>query len=182
MDWIPHVIAGLALVIGLAAYMRAGAAGQEAATARADSQRRAGSVEEELRAEISGLRRMLGMVAAGETLTPEMIEDGQLWRDIDPRDAAAMVESDATTFVLDVRTPQETVSGIIAGATLIPMDELEERKRELPKDGRPMVIYCAAGGRSAAVCDFLSKDGYDNLHNLTGGFGAWSGPKDRPAS
>jgi len=62
------------------------------------------------------------------------------------------------------------------------MDEIEERKRELPTDGRAMLVYCAAGGRSAAVCDHLSKEGFENLHNLTGGFGAWPGAKDRPAS
>ncbi|MEE2940936.1 MAG: rhodanese-like domain-containing protein [Planctomycetota bacterium] len=182
MDWIPIALGGLALLLALISLARAGAAAQDAATARADAQRRAGAVEEELRAEISGLRRMVGMVASGETLTREMIEDGQLWRDIDPREAAALVEREADAFVLDVRTPQETAAGVIEGAILIPMDELEERRRELPDDGRPMLVYCSAGGRSAAVCDHLSKEGFDNLHNLTGGFGAWPGPKGRPAS
>ena len=172
MDWIPIALGGLALLLALAASARAGAAAQDAATARADAQRRAGAVEEELRAEISGLRRMLGMVA----------EDGQLWRDIDPREAAALVEREANAFVLDVRTPQETAAGVIEGAILIPMDEIEERKRELPTDGRAMLVYCAAGGRSAAVCDHLSKEGFDNLHNLTGGFGAWPGAKGQPTS
>ena len=60
--------------------------------------------------------------------------------------------------------------------------EIEERKRELPTDGRAMLVYCAAGGRSAAVCDHLSKEGFDNLHNLTGGFGAWPGAKGQPTS
>ncbi|MEC8511913.1 MAG: rhodanese-like domain-containing protein [Planctomycetota bacterium] len=182
MDWISIALGALALILALASLARAGAASQDAVAARADAQRRAGAVEEELRAEISGLRRLIGMVAAGDTPTREMIEDGQLWRDIDPREAAALVEREAEAFVLDVRTPQETAAGVIRGAILIPMDELEERKRELPRDGRPVLVYCAAGGRSAAVCDHLSKDGFENLHNLTGGFGAWPGAKDRPAS
>ena len=77
--------------------------------------------------------------------------------------------------VLDVRTPQETAGGYAEGAILIPIEELEARARELPHDGKPVVIYCAAGVRSAAACDYLSSKGHDGLHNLAGGFPAWTG-------
>lgn len=180
MDWIPLAAAAVAVVLALLAQSRAGAAQREAETARSDAQRRAAAVDEDLRKEIEGLRRMLGMVASGEALTKEMIEDGQLWRDISGKDAVELVGDGSAAFVLDVRTPQETMGGIVSGAALIPMDELEERRSEVPTDGRPILVYCAAGGRSAAVCDFLSKEGFDNLHNLTGGFGAWQGAKDQP--
>ena len=46
MDWIPIALGGLALLLALVAFARAGAAAQDAATARADAQRRAGAVEE----------------------------------------------------------------------------------------------------------------------------------------
>ena len=45
--------------------------------------------------------------------------------------------------MLDVRTSAETAGGVIPGAILIPVDELEARVRELPKDGRatlPIVL------------------------------------------
>ena len=77
--------------------------------------------------------------------------------------------------ILDVRTPQETAGGYAEGAILIPIEELEARARELPHDGKPVVIYCAAGVRSAAACDYLSSKGHDGLHNLAGGFPAWTG-------
>lgn len=182
MEWTPYVTSAVVLLVSLIAYMRASAALREAEAARGEVQRRTGLVEEALRGEIDGVRKMLGKVAAGEPMTQEMIEDGQLWRDVDPRDALRLVEADPRTFVLDVRTPGETAGGVIAGAVLIPMDEIEERRAELPTDGRPMLVYCAMGGRSAAVCDHLARQGYDNLHNLTGGFGAWPGPKERPGA
>jgi len=53
---------------------------------------------------------------------------------------------------------------------------LEERWKEIPKDGRKTLVYCAGGERSAAACEFLSRQGYENLYNLAGGFHAWSGP------
>ena len=56
-------------------------------------------------------------------------------------------------------------------------DELEARAHELPKDGKPLVIYCAAGVRSAAACEYLSSLGHDGLYNLAGGFAAWTGPR-----
>jgi rhodanese-related sulfurtransferase len=82
--------------------------------------------------------------------------------------------------VVDVRTAQETARGIVPGALLIPVQLLEERWKEIPKDGRKTLVYCAGGERSAAACEFLSHKGYENLYNLVGGFLAWSGPTAKP--
>jgi rhodanese-related sulfurtransferase len=108
-----------------------------------------------------------------------MVLEGRLWRDTSPTDAAQMLARGGV-HVIDVRTPAETAAGVIAGARLLPIDELEARLSELPKDGKPMLVYCAGGGRSAAACEFLSAQGFDDLHNLEGGFMAWSGPTSRP--
>jgi len=62
---------------------------------------------------------------------------------------------------------------------LIPVQELPERLSDLPRDGRKTLVYCAGGGRSAAACEMLTREGYANLHNLTGGIGAWGGPIER---
>ena len=51
---------------------------------------------------------------------------------------------------------------------------------EIPRDGRRTLVYCAGGSRSAAACEFLSREGYDELYNLEGGFQAWSGPRAKP--
>ena len=83
--------------------------------------------------------------------------------------------------VVDVRTPDETRGGVLPGAQLIPLDELEERHRELPREGKTLLVYCAAGARSAAACEFLSTQGYQGLVNLESGYGGWSGPKETPA-
>ena len=52
--------------------------------------------------------------------------------------------------------------------------------KEIPRDGKPTLLYCAAGGRSAAACELLSSLGYVGLINLQGGFSSWSGPTERP--
>ncbi|MBM3976633.1 MAG: rhodanese-like domain-containing protein [Planctomycetes bacterium] len=107
-----------------------------------------------------------------------MIRNGQLWFDVTPDEGKHMVV-DERVRVLDVRTPQETAMGVIPGALLIPVQELPERLSDLPRDGRKTLVYCAGGGRSAAACEMLTREGYANLHNLTGGIGAWGGPIER---
>ena len=46
--------------------------------------------------------------------------------------------------------------------------------------GKPLLVCCAGGSRSAAACEFLSQQGYAGLHNLEGGMNSWSGPRVRP--
>src|SRR5439155_1133165 len=43
----------------------------------------------------------------------------------------------------------------------------------------PILIHCAAGGRSVAACETLGRRGYTGLLNLVGGFHAWCGPREQ---
>ena len=180
MDWIPLALGGLALALAFVAHQRASGAISAAEDAKREAQRRVSTLGDELRSELHTLRKLMAKVASGETLTAAMIEDGQLWRDIDGDEARRIVDEAPAAFVLDVRTPQETALGVVRGATLIPMDDIEDRKGEIPRDGRPILVYCAAGSRSAAVCEHLSREGLDGLLNLEGGFGLWTGATESP--
>lgn len=144
-----------------------------------DGRRRLENLAKELRGELETTRRLLAELAAGRPLDPDQVVEGRLWRDLDAR-AAERLFAAGGLHVLDVRTAQEVQGGKLPGAVHIPIQELEERAGELPKDGRPYLIYCAAGGRSAAACEFLSTQGFSGLHNLSGGIGAWPGPVERP--
>ncbi|MEY2747066.1 MAG: hypothetical protein RL112_2108, partial [Planctomycetota bacterium] len=116
----------------------------------------------------------------GGRVERDEILEGRLWGEIDAREAALLLEAGSARF-LDVRTKGEMAAGIVPGARLVPVDELEERWRELPRDGGTLVVYCAAGGRSAAACEFLAgKQHPGRLLNLSGGFSAWNGPRAKP--
>lgn len=180
--WTEYASTAAILLVAFVAYTRATAALRAAEDAARESTRSAGGVREELEQRIDTLQRQLAQVAAGQDLTPEMIEDGQLWKDVHGEEAHRIVtEASGNVCIIDVRTPQETAAGIVHGALLIPMDEVVERRDEIPNDGRPVLIYCAAGGRSAAVCDHLAKEGFEALHNLVGGFSAWPGNTAKPS-
>jgi rhodanese-related sulfurtransferase len=74
-------------------------------------------------------------------------------------------------MVLDVRQREEFRSGHIAGAKLIPLNELGKRMQELPKE-REIVCVCASGNRSSSATRALTGAGY-NAVNMKGGMSAW---------
>ena len=141
---------------------------------------------EELRADLDrGLgvtRAHLAAVAADEPPERDVILRGAPWRDVEPAEALALYEKTPGLFVLDVRTPAEYASGHIPDAHLIPVDELEDRLRELPAKDSVMLVHCAVGGRSTAACQTLGLHGYTRLLNLVGGMHTWPGPRVREES
>lgn len=78
-------------------------------------------------------------------------------------------------LVLDVRTPSEYRSGHIAGAKLIPLQELEKRVAELQSHRqKPILIYCRSGNRSRLAASILKYFGFVHLHHLNRGILQWN--------
>jgi rhodanese-related sulfurtransferase len=82
------------------------------------------------------------------------------------------IDAGKAPMVIDVRSAEEFAQGHIAGARLLPLFAVPIRHGELPKD-RPIVVTCRSGARSRMACEQLSKLGYDNLQNLSGGLLMW---------
>jgi len=59
------------------------------------------------------------------------------------------------------------------GGIHIPLHELEKRYEELPRDKKPLIIYCHHGVRSLYATQFLKYHGHDAL-SLAGGIDLWS--------
>ena len=90
--------------------------------------------------------------------------------ELDP--AAAREAIAAGAGLLDVRERWEFEEGHIDGAVLIPLGELTARLSEIPTS-RPLVVYCAVGGRSAAAVDWLLDNGRPDAVSLAGGIQRW---------
>jgi rhodanese-related sulfurtransferase len=76
--------------------------------------------------------------------------------------------------VLDVREDSELAGGRIPGARHIPLGQLGNRVSELNKfKGKPIVVNCRSGHRSATACRILRKQGFDKVYNLKGGIASW---------
>lgn len=107
------------------------------------------------------------------TLLSVSIASAEALPEIDVAAAAAQIQ-DKQIKVLDVREPSEFSTGVIQGAVLIPLGQVEKRIGEL--DGlksRPMFVVCGSGGRSAQAINVLSKYGFTKLTNIKGGMNAW---------
>lgn len=85
--------------------------------------------------------------------------------------AARRQLADQQAAVLDVRRMTEFAEGHIAGATNIAHTRLASRLAEVPK-GKPLLVNCRSGFRSARACALLQRRGYD-VTNLRGGILAW---------
>lgn len=75
-------------------------------------------------------------------------------------------------YLLDVREQEEYDAGHIPGINLLPMSSIQSRLDEIPKD-KEVIVTCRSGNRSAQVTEFLRNNGYDNVHNMTGGILDW---------
>ena len=75
------------------------------------------------------------------------------------------------TFVLDVRTQEEWDEYHAPNTTLIPLDQLESRLAELPKD-QPIAVICRSGNRSQEGRNILLEAGFDAT-SVDGGLSAW---------
>jgi len=87
-------------------------------------------------------------------------------------------ERGADDFVLvDVREPGEWEIARIPGAVLIPLDRLRDGRAfgELAAvaRGRPIVLHCKSGGRSAQALHLARAAGFTDAVHVTGGVLAW---------
>jgi len=60
----------------------------------------------------------------------------------------------------------------IANSTLIPLDQLQNRITELPRD-RDIVVVCRTGKRSQTGMNTLQDAGFTRAVSMTGGLTAW---------
>jgi phage shock protein E len=67
--------------------------------------------------------------------------------------------------LVDVRTESEFASGHLPGATNVPVDRLRARAADLAREGKPLIVYCASGVRSAGAKRALRAAGAD-VHDL----------------
>jgi rhodanese-related sulfurtransferase len=86
--------------------------------------------------------------------------------------AEAYEKYQAGAFFLDVRTQDEYEKGHIARSVLIPLDELETRLSEVPRD-QDVVVVCRSGPRSKEGAAILRQDGYTRVTCMTRGLQAW---------
>ena len=86
--------------------------------------------------------------------------------------AEAAALRDQGALFLDVRTTDEWNTAHVQGSMLIPLDQLQQRLNEVPRD-RQIVVICASGVRSRVGRDILLSAGFTKVTCMTGGLHEW---------
>jgi len=75
--------------------------------------------------------------------------------------------------LVDVRNPGEHQLGTIADAPNVPVGQLRDRVGELDPSA-PTVVFCAGGYRSSVAASLLRSQGFTDVSDMLGGYGAWT--------
>ena len=100
-------------------------------------------------------------------------EQGEPYRRISVREAYEMQQDGA--LIVDVRRPDEWVTGHAQGAVHIPVDDVLDRaEAELPKD-KDLLFICAAGVRSGLAAEMASALEFpaEHIYNIEQGTPVW---------
>lgn len=95
--------------------------------------------------------------------------------DLDAREAKRFMAENPDAQWLDVRGIDEAAAaGTIPGSAIAPLGSaaLNEAAHRFDVN-RPLVVFCRSGARSRMACGMLAKQGFKQLHNLSGGYNAY---------
>jgi len=92
---------------------------------------------------------------------------------LNPTSAIRLINND-DALVIDVRESAEFAKGHIKGATNMPFSAFKDKLDSLSKHKDSVVLaYCASGAVSGKACKLLTKAGFTNVHNVSGGINSW---------
>ena len=95
-------------------------------------------------------------------------------KEVTPAQVMDEREKGGKLVLVDIRDREEVNLGMIPGAVHISRGNLESGiERSIPRDAH-VVLYCAAGNRSALAAETLAKMGYSDVASMSGGFRAWA--------
>jgi adenylyltransferase/sulfurtransferase len=94
------------------------------------------------------------------------------------QDLKARLDRGEAFELIDVREVHEHAICNLPQARLIPLGELPARLHELDS-GKPYIVHCKMGGRSAQAVELMRKSGFANVLNVTGGITAWAREIDK---
>lgn len=105
-----------------------------------------------------------------------MIEEARskgLMGQLSPPDLVQLINHESVA-VIDIRNREAFQSGHIVGAINISQSDLEKDPSKLNKyKGRNLVIVCETGQKAGGIAVKLKKQGFENVHALSGGIHAW---------
>ena len=90
---------------------------------------------------------------------------------VDTNGAISLMDDDEL-LIIDVREEKERKAGFLSNDLNIPMGQVKAKMDTLDKS-KNILVYCKSGTRSDRIADILSKNDFQKVSSLKGGFNAW---------
>jgi len=90
---------------------------------------------------------------------------------VDTNGAVSLMDDDEL-IIIDVREEKERKAGFLSNDLNIPMGQVKSKMDSLDKS-KNILVYCKSGTRSDRIADILSKNDFQKVSSLKGGFNAW---------
>jgi rhodanese-related sulfurtransferase len=124
----------------------------------------------------AGRHQLLSIGLVGLTVAIVANEVAQLFRGykvLRPAGLTALVNRD-NALVVDLRPMADFEKGHIPGSKNVQMTQYDPESKQLaPAKALPVVLVCKTGQTAGAAAKRLRKAGFEHVHVLDGGIGAW---------
>ncbi|MZQ76446.1 MAG: rhodanese-like domain-containing protein [Peptoclostridium sp.] len=95
-------------------------------------------------------------------------------KNVTSAEAKKLLDTKKDILVIDVRSGGEYLGGHIPGAVHMPVPEMAKKASELKaQTNKPVLVYCASGGRSPRAAMLLDKLEFTNVYHLASGISSW---------
>ena len=123
---------------------------------------------------------LIAITGCGHAQGPQKTAEGgsqdPIMKDVSVAEFQKLMATMPDALLLDVRTPEEWDEGHLEGAAHHDYwgDEaaFEQAMNRIPRD-RPVLVYCAGGGRSGLTAKELNAAGHQEVYNLEDGITGW---------
>lgn len=121
-------------------------------------------------------RNHLIRVKNGEEISDDFVQNGRAYLDLSPEKAWRMYRNpDFDFIVIDVTAKDYETHKPLPEAIHIPWEDFKDRFLEIQARTTPLFIISEDGTTSVLACEFLSRRGYYNCSNISGGYKFWKG-------
>ncbi|MBI5362437.1 MAG: MBL fold metallo-hydrolase [Planctomycetes bacterium] len=119
-----------------------------------------------------GFERVRGFLRGGAEAFAQCPDLMRRVERVEPAGMKTRLASGERQVVLDVRGAGEWREGHIEGSLNVPLQELDRRVAELPREKR-IALHCQSGYRSSIACGILERHGFTGFTDLVGGIAGW---------
>ena len=118
-----------------------------------------------------GFNKMLGYLKGGFDVWLGAGEKKDIIVNVDAEELAIDIPHDPKLLVVDVRRETEFADGHIEGALNLPLNNMNDILQIARLDeNKNIYVHCAGGYRSVIAASILKRQGFNNLHNVLGGW------------